>query len=49
MLRLKITNGTYQVTLTLFNVVEKLIGCPVTDYIKLKKKNMYNVFLLLIE
>ena len=44
MLILTIADGTNQTTLTLFDIVEKLIGCHVTDFIK--SKNMYNELVL---
>ena len=47
MLRLTIADGTYQVTLTLFDATEKLIECPPTNLLKKKKKLQW--FLLLIE
>ena len=44
MLILTIADGTNQTTLTLFDIVEKLIGCHVNDFIK--SKNMYNELVL---
>ena len=46
MLRLTIDDETNQATLNLFDIVEKLIGCRVIDFIASKKKNKYNVLVL---
>ena len=38
MFRLIISNGTHQVVLILFDVLEKSIGCLVTKFIETKKQ-----------